>query len=109
MRRNELSEPSAEPVMIAKELPEATREQRLVHRSPPASAFLDARRDRLRVAPGPAAEIRSLPLERLIRLALARTLQDPRHVDQQVRPAASSRSSRTAASRSAADSSHHRA
>ncbi len=73
--------------MIAKELPEATREQRLVHRSPPAATLLDPRRDRLRVGPGPAAEIRSLPLERLIRLALARTLQDPRHLDQQVRPA----------------------
>ena len=87
MRRNEFSEPSAEPVMIAKELPEATRERRLPRGGPPAATLLDPRRDRLRVGPGLAAEHRGLPGERFIQLALAGALEDPGHLGQEVGPA----------------------
>jgi hypothetical protein len=65
MRRNELSEPSAEPVMIAKELPEATRGRH--PRGRPSG-------DRLRIGPGLAAQHRGLARERLIGILLGEAL-----------------------------------
>jgi hypothetical protein len=73
MRRNELSEPSAEPVMIAKELPEATRGRHPRGR-PPAPPLEDPSGDRFRIGPGLAAQHRGLACERLIGILLGEAL-----------------------------------
>jgi hypothetical protein len=60
------------------------RERRLAASRSPAPPLLDPRRDRLRVSTGRAAKARGLPGERFIELALAGTLEDPRHVGQKI-------------------------
>ena len=54
----------------------------------PSSSFLDPCRDQVRVGSGLAAQLRSLPCQRLIKLALAKALyDDARDVGQEVGPA----------------------
>jgi len=55
---------------------------------PPAPPFLGPRRDRLQVGPSLPAQRRRPPGERLVRLALAGSLEDPGHLGQQIGPAA---------------------
>lgn len=62
---------------------QATRERPHPDGCPPAAAFLDPGRDRLRVGPHLPAQ----PGERLVQLALRRALEEPSDLGQQVGPA----------------------
>ena len=54
----------------------------------PVPPFLGPPRDRLRIGPGFAAQVRSLPYERLVELTFRRALEDPGDLGGQVGSAA---------------------
>ena len=76
--------PVAMPEPLRSPAVQAARKRRRFRRGPPAPSLLDPRRDRGGVGPGLAAQHRGLAGERLIRLSLARALEDPGHLGEQV-------------------------
>ena len=67
------------------------RERGTTRSGPPAPTFFDPRRDRVRICTGVAAQLRGLALARLVQFALARALQDPGYLGEQVSPVVSER------------------
>jgi hypothetical protein len=66
---------------------QTARRRRHARCGPPSSSFCDPLPRRVRVCPGVTAQVRGLPRQRLIKLALAEALQEACHLCQEIGPA----------------------